>query len=102
MRSFISRDPPSHIIMFKNSGPRSYRYLAKWQTFARNNLELQRPLWGTFQLDKITHSRNALESKSVPTGTYRMGCYFNCYAEASKRFEDSKIASLNYFITKDQ
>ena len=49
--------------MSKNYGPRSYKYLQKWQNLTKDNLVLQWPLWGMFQLDKIVHLRSAVESK---------------------------------------
>lgn len=59
MESFLSKKlnvPPYSIpayFIFKNYSLRSCRYVAKWQNFMKNSLELQWPLWGTFQIDKI-------------------------------------------------
>ena len=80
--------------MSKNYGLRSYKYLQKWQNLTNNNLELQWPLWGTFQLDKIIYLRSALESKGSQIKQIEWNIYFNWYAEASKRLQYSKIASL--------
>lgn len=61
--------------------------------FSKNNLELQRPMWETFQLDKITHLRNTRESKgSQIEPQKRMPTLIGM--QASKRLQDSKIASL--------
>lgn len=58
--------PPSSTpaaFMIENYSPGSCRYLERWQDFTINNLELQRLLWGIFQLDKTAYSRHALETK---------------------------------------
>lgn len=50
--------------MSKSYGPESYKHLQKWPNLTENNLELQWPFGEMFQLDKISHLRKALESKS--------------------------------------
>ena len=86
--------------MFKSYSPGSCRYLAKWQNFTKNSLELQWSLQGTFQLDEITHLRNALESKGSQVEQTEWDAYFNWYVEAFKSHHDSKITSLKDSFTK--
>ena len=57
-------------------------------------LELQWPLWGTLQLGRIVHLRRVLESKVFQIKLTEQDTYFNEHAEGSKRFQDSRIASL--------
>ena len=86
--------------MFKYYSHRSFRYLAKWQNFIKNNLELQWPLWGIFQLDNIAHLRNALERKRSQVEQIEWDVYFNWHSEASKSLQNSKIASLKDSLQK--
>lgn len=76
--------------MSKNYNPKGCKYLQKWQNITKNNPELQWPLWGTFQLDKIIHLRSALKSKSSPIKQTEQDTYFNWYAVASKGFKMPK------------
>lgn len=52
------------------------------------------------QLDKIVHSKRALESKISQIKQIEWDTYFNCYAEACKRLQDSKRASLRDILRK--
>ena len=78
--------------MFKNYHPGSYSYLAKWQVFTKNNLDLQWPFWGAFQLDTIAYLRNVLNSRESQVEQTEHNAYFNWYA--SKSLQDPKITSL--------
>lgn len=55
---------------------------------------------GNFQSDKIVHLRSALESKGLKIKQIEWDTYFNWYIEASKRLQDSKIASLKDSLEK--
>lgn len=61
-------------------------------------LELQWPLWGTFQLNKIVYLRKAVESKGSQIKNNNKQAewesYFNWHAEASIRLQNAKIATL--------
>lgn len=77
----------------------SHKDLQKWQNLTKGNLELQWPLWRKCQLDKVIYVRRALKSKGsqIQKG---WDTNFNCYAEASRRLQDSKIASLKVSLQK--
>lgn len=47
-----------------------------------------------FQLEKITHLGSALESKGSQIKQIEWDAYSNRYAEASRRLQDAKLASL--------
>ena len=103
MRFLVSKElntRPSEIsayFMFNDYNPRSCRYLERWQHFIRNNLELKWPLWGMLRIDKVAHLKDTLKNKGVPV---EWDVYFNYYAEAYKRLQTSKIASLKDSIQK--
>ena len=84
--------------MSKNYGPRSYKYLQNWQNLTKKILELQWPLWGMFQVDKIVQLRGSLKSKGSQIKQTEWDTYFNWYVEASKRLLDSKIASVKILL----
>lgn len=69
--------------MSENFSPRSCRHVARWKNFTKNNLELQWPVWGTFQLDKVVHLRSVLESKTSQMKQTERDACFNWCAEAS-------------------
>ena len=74
--------------------------VTRWQNFAKMNLELHWPLWGAFQLDRITHLTHLLESKRCEVEQTEWDAYFNWYTEAYKRLQDAKIASLKDMLQK--
>lgn len=75
----------------KNYSPESWRYLAQWHNFTKNNLDLQWLLGETVQLDKTAHLRKALESKKSQVEQNSVPPFSS--AEASKGLQGSKIAS---------
>lgn len=74
--------------------------LTKWTNLTKNNLKLQWPLWGTFDLPKLIFLRTKLEDHSSKIKQTEWDAYFNWYLEASKCIQDSKIASLQNTISK--
>lgn len=61
-----SSAPPSGTpayFMPKNYGPGSCKCLQKWQHLTKDNLKLQWPLWGIFQIDEFAHLRSTFESE---------------------------------------
>lgn len=53
------------------------------------------------QLNEIAHLRNAFERKGSQVEQAEWDIYFNWQAEASKRFQNSEIASLKDSLQKD-
>lgn len=66
----------------------------------KNNLELQRLLWGMFQLDKIVCLRSALERKDSQIKQMEWVAYFNVTQKVPKasRFQNRL---MERFVTKD-
>lgn len=96
-------DPPSGIpasFMFKNYSPSSCTFLAKWTNLTKSNLQLQWPLWGTFNIPKLVFLRTKLEDHGSKIKQTEWDAYFNWLLEASKFIQDSKIASLQNTISK--
>ena len=47
--------------VFKNYGPSSFAFLMTWTDLTKDNLELQWPLWRSFNLPKFVSLRTKLE-----------------------------------------
>lgn len=57
---------------------------SKWYNFTNDNLDLEWPLSGTFDLNKIVYLRNALEKKENSIYQAQWITLFDWYVEASK------------------
>lgn len=76
----------TYLLYFQELG----RHLQKWQNLTENNLELQWPLQGMFQLDKIIDLRKQTEWDT----------YFNWYTEVSKDFKIPKQLHWKMYCKK--
>lgn len=95
--------PPSGIpadFIFKNSGPSSCVFLTKWANLIKSNLELQWPSQGIFQFSKLTFLKRELDNHGSKIVRTEWNAYFNWYFEASKHYQESKIASLQHRISR--
>lgn len=80
--------------MFKNHSPPSCACLTKQTNLTKTNLEHEWPLWVTFELPKLTFLETKLESPSSKTAKAEWNSYFELHFETSKRYQKSKISSL--------
>lgn len=70
-----SSAPASFIL--KNTGPSSCAFLTKWTHLTKYNLELQWPLWGTFNFPKFVFLRTKLEDCGSNIKETERDAYFN-------------------------
>ena len=86
--------------MFTDRGPSSCTFLNKWIDLTKNNLEHPWPLWGTFELPKVTFLKTKVDSHSFEIAQTEWNTYFDGYFEASKHYQESNIASLQNEILR--
>lgn len=63
--------------VFKNYGPPSLAFLMKWTDLTKDNLELQWPLWRSFNLPKFVSLRTKLEDQNSKIQQIEWDTYFS-------------------------
>lgn len=79
--------------MFKYFGFVPYKFLSFWANLTENDLSLLWPLWGSFEIPKLVHLHAQLEN-GKKTKQPRVGSVFKLVFGASKKLNNSKLASL--------
>ena len=77
--------------VFKNHGHSSFTFLTKWTSLTKSNLEYQCPLWGNFELPKLTFVKTKVDIHSSVIYKTEWNAYFSRHFEASERYQESKI-----------
>lgn len=87
--------------MFKNYGSAPHEHLDKSKyNLSKDNLDLQWPLRGTFNLPLPAFFTAKLEDRRSKIKQTEWDSYFSWYLEASKHIQDSKIAFLQNTTSK--
>ena len=86
--------------MFENHSPSSRAFLTKWTELTKSNLEHQWPLWGTFEIPKLTFLKAELDNHSSKISQIEWNAYFDWCFETSKCYQGPEIASLQNKILR--
>ena len=95
LRVGLLQSPPSTLagFMYKNYGPSAFEYLSHWTMVTWDDLHLNWPTWGSFEIPKLFDLGSPLE-KGCKTKQSKWEAYFNWHFEASKWVSYSQTASL--------